>query len=78
MPLFNLPEIFSRLDSKYDSGAFIYPGKYMCSSHVRTELRVDAESENVPLTMYVIADLDSAKGIALMSNAVAALVSKAL
>jgi hypothetical protein len=33
-----------------------------------------AESETVPLTMYVIADLDSAKGIALMSNALAAAV----
>ena len=36
-----------------------------------------SETENVPMTIYVIADLDSAKGMTMMSNAVAALVSQA-
>jgi hypothetical protein len=27
LPLFNLPEIFTRLDVKFNPGAFIYPGE---------------------------------------------------
>ena len=32
-------------------------------------------AETAPMTVYIIADLDSPKGMALMSNAIAALVS---
>ena len=65
----NLPELFSRVGI-LSHRPFIYPRKL--EPHGASEL---AESTHVPFTVYVVADLDSEAGLALVKEALDSIVS---
>lgn len=77
MRIYSLPELIERNGLNSTAGAFVYPGESaLLSQDVHDNDNTDeADSELVPLTTYVIADLDSEKGREFVKEAIKSVVS---
>jgi UDP-glucose:glycoprotein glucosyltransferase len=69
--IFNIYEVFGRTGFRVSPSTFVYPRKSLCTLCVSfpDANLVLAETEGIPLTMYVLADLDSEAGFKLVEEA---------
>lgn len=63
--IFNLPEVFARANFQTTQGSFVVPSAYcVFQSKASFSWRV-GEVDNLAVSVYVIADLDSEEGLGL-------------
>ena len=73
----NLPELFAKSPLQVSSSTYIYPGSALfshLSSSSLTSLFLLVESDSFPMSLFVIADLDSPGGLELIKEALGSLV----
>lgn len=76
--IYSLPELIERNGLNSTAGAFVYPSElelFVVWDACRADATGEADSELVPLTTYVVADLDSEKGRQFVKEAIKSVVS---
>lgn len=80
--IFGLPDLIEANGLKSSPGAFVYPGECRMGLRVSRGRSADAGmvagSERVPLTTYVVADLDNEEGMRFVKEALMSMVILAL
>jgi UDP-glucose:glycoprotein glucosyltransferase len=75
--IINLPELFAKARLRVSSSTYIYPGlafSFIFLLPPKTLLFLLVESDSIPMSLFVIADLDSLDGLELIKEALGSLV----
>ena len=70
----NLPELFGKTRMRVSSSTYIYPGLSLSLYFFVFFLNLLVESDSIPLSLFIIADLDSPGGLELIKEALTSLV----
>ncbi len=75
--IFSLPDLIEANGLKSTPGAFVYPGEYLIGPWMLTSTNTfaAADSHQVPLTTYVVADFDSDEGVEFIKEALTSMVT---